>query len=759
MTPRHYARVKEIFQAIDSLPHDQQLDALREHCKGDDALFSDVAKLLDHHDPDAAIREGRTVVQPENLQTIVNDKNVRARLKPSAARVTQLFGGNSQGLAIGLLVVCACLMSLGVAWIANLRLREHVDRDVENLLGGAVESLTSALSEWSVAKKAVGQSWGNDPALRDIVAAYAELDSSDKDALKNTSLVEQLRDEVARVCGEDVKYVVWNRSGMTLASWQPDTGDVGNQLPPEGMIALARCADGETLIQFPTRVTSPTEGFQPEPIAMIWVTLPVRDDQGNVVAVMLVRDPSWLVEYQELINRHTLAQGPDLFVLNEYGIVVSESRQAKDWIALGICEGDPSDTVATIRMADPGGRLQNGHTLTRSRASLPLTEAAARVTVGERGGNTQGYRDVTGEQVVGAWRWLGDLGVGVVAELPKDRANEFASWMRRVIAAFLAIPLCIFGIGLVVTRLLKTSDGDASEGQMAGAYELLDKIGEGGMGYVYRARHSLLKRPSAVKLLRPDRLTTVDVGRFDREVKLAAQLTSPHTVQIFDYGRTSDGLIYFAMEYLDGLTLSHVVARGDGGLPVGRTLLFLIQLCKSIEEAHSAGLVHRDIKPQNIMITRRGNEADWLILFDFGLAKSVAPNKKEFRTRETIWAGTPMFMSPERIRTPAAVDPRMDIYAIGAVGYLMLTGSDPFTAANPEMIFEQVLNDMPRSPSEVGAESIPQLDALILRCLAKDADDRPETVTLLRNRLEQLAAKHPWTPEQAKQWWQNHSRS
>jgi serine/threonine-protein kinase len=278
-------------------------------------------------------------------------------------------------------------------------------------------------------------------------------------------------------------------------------------------------------------------------------------------------------------------------------------------------------------------------------------------------------------------------------------------------------------------------------------------IGEGGMGQVYRARHSLLKRPTAVKVLKPGHDTPAMLARFEREVQLSSQLTHPNTIEIYDYGRTPDSVFYYAMEYIDGLNLAQVVALA-GPLPSARVIHILRQVCGSLREAHALDLIHRDIKPQNIMLACRGGEADVIKVLDFGLVKQVAHVGAVGTSSQTVLAGTPLYMSPERLLDQHAVDARSDIYSVGAVGFKLLTGEDPFSADSPASLFSQILELPAPRPSEHTKDAIPQaLDDLIVSCLAKRADDRPSGAAMLLEVLAGLAATEPWSQQQAFDWW------
>ena len=289
------------------------------------------------------------------------------------------------------------------------------------------------------------------------------------------------------------------------------------------------------------------------------------------------------------------------------------------------------------------------------------------------------------------------------------------------------------------------------EARQLGPYTLESKIGEGGMGAVYRARHALLRRPTAIKILPPERAGEMDLARFEREVQMTSLLTSPHTVAIYDFGRTPDGLFYYAMEYLDGIDLQELVSR-DGPMPAGRVVRVLRQVCEALAEAHRVGLIHRDIKPANILLCERGGRSDVAKVVDFGLVKDLAAASGPGVTREDIVLGTPHYLSPEALRTPDRIDARSDIYALGATAYFLLTGVPVFEGSLPQ-IFADHIGKAPEPPSRrLGRAVSPDLEAAVLGALAKDPNDRPDSVEELDRMLAACSAP-PWTEGDAAAWW------
>jgi serine/threonine-protein kinase len=280
-----------------------------------------------------------------------------------------------------------------------------------------------------------------------------------------------------------------------------------------------------------------------------------------------------------------------------------------------------------------------------------------------------------------------------------------------------------------------------------GQYRLDEKIGEGGMGIVYKASHALLRRPAAIKVLPPDRAGEREIKRFEREVQLTSMLTHPNTIAIYDFGRTAKGSFYYAMEYVDGLTLQTLVER-EGPQDPARVAHLLAQVAGALVEAHGAGLIHRDVKPANIMVCERGGVADVVKLLDFGLIKEVDERADSSRSDVHRIVGTPMYMCPEALTAPETIDPRSDLYAVGAVGYFLLTGAPPFSGKNLVEVCGQHLHTAPVRPSERRGTPIPRrLEALIMSCLAKSPLERPESAAALQASLLPLAAS--WTQQRA----------
>jgi hypothetical protein len=311
-------------------------------------------------------------------------------------------------------------------------------------------------------------------------------------------------------------------------------------------------------------------------------------------------------------------------------------------------------------------------------------------------------------------------------------------------------------LATVASRIIFGLRREVAAARVFGQYTLVAKLGEGGMGSVWRANHALLRRPTALKLLPPGRAADASIRRFEREVQLTAQLTHPGTVAVYDYGRTRDGIFYYAMELIEGADLQRLVTA-HGSLPPERVVHLLVEVCGALAEAHDLGLVHRDVKPANILVAPRRNEHEFAKIVDFGLVKNIQtePTANTVSAVNTI-TGTPLYMSPEAIRDPENIDGRSDLYALGAVAWFLLVGRPVFEGENIVAVCSQHLHEPPRSPSsELGSPVPPDLEAVVLACLAKDRSARPADARELRRMLLACECASRWTAERARSFWQS----
>ena len=316
-------------------------------------------------------------------------------------------------------------------------------------------------------------------------------------------------------------------------------------------------------------------------------------------------------------------------------------------------------------------------------------------------------------------------------------------------------------LAYVIARVVHRFNLQLKNAREIGSYELVERIGAGGMGEVWRAQHRLLARPAAIKLIRSSMLGESQrarealVRRFEREARETAALGSTHTIDVYDFGVTEEGDFYYVMELLEGLSLERLVQE-FGAVDPGRTVHLLRQVCHSLGEAHARGLVHRDVKPANIMVCRLGPDDDFVKVLDFGLVKHTAAGQTvTMLSMEGTAVGTPSYMAPEIALGHSDVDGRADIYSLGCVAYYLLTGQPVFSADTPVATAVAHVHNAPIPPGLRSEFKIPPaLDALIMECLAKDPAARPASAAVVSERLAAAVPADAWTPDAARTWWE-----
>jgi eukaryotic-like serine/threonine-protein kinase len=320
----------------------------------------------------------------------------------------------------------------------------------------------------------------------------------------------------------------------------------------------------------------------------------------------------------------------------------------------------------------------------------------------------------------------------------------------------------LVGVAVVISHVVTKLGQKVSKARDMGSYQLVALLGKGGMGEVWRARHRMLTRDAAIKLIQPGMLSRLSGNtsvvmqrRFEQEAKATASLRSPHTIALYDFGVSEDGVFYYVMELLDGIDLQTLVKK-FGPLPSARVVYILQQVCRSLADAHNNGMVHRDIKPTNIFLCRMGNEYDFAKVLDFGLVKVLQSDEPQM-TVENATTGTPAYMAPELAMGTGNIDARTDLYGLGCVAYWLLTGRMVFEEKTSAAMMLAHLQKAPVPPSKRSELVVPEpLDRAIMQCLAKTPEARPASADAFRRMLEGSTGAAQWTPEDAERWWLTH---
>lgn len=718
-----------------------------------------------------------------------------------------------RGKNIWLVPLLLALLVASVGWWADRQLRQTVNRELRSDLGATLEANVTALEIWMANQKRIAATLADEPRLQAV--ALKLLEQTAEPATNRALLSELSRDfitgerlqERVRSLGYGMVHLV--NTNLTVVS---ETGRrrnrQGNQVPEELHPKYAELfKSGEPIIITPFKIKppqrpgtrpnrpvnesragpasdgprpgfgpgNPAPGFTNPPfggppsardLTVMQVAAPIKDAAGATRgALALIINPD--AEFTRILGVARSGDSGETFAFDAAGTLISESRFDEELKQLGLLANETNAVSAlTLSLRDPGGDLTQGY-IANTNTPLPLMLLVDRAIEGEPGMEIEPFRDYRGVAVVGAWRWLPQYGFGVGTKIDAREAFESLRVVRRVFLILFLLLILAALIVLVFTYRQVIWKRRLTEAELKarqlGQYKLIEKIGEGGMGIVYKAHHSLLRRETALKLLPPEKADAGSLERFEREVQLTCRLTHPNTIQVYDYGHTPDGIFYYAMEYLDGLNLHELVQR-YGAQPEARVAHILKQICESLAEAHALGLIHRDIKPANIFITDRGGVPDSVKVLDFGLVKHLASAPDAVQRIEVAGedgiVGTPNFIAPEAIRDPNQCDARSDLYSVGVLGYFLLTGREIFDGQTVAELCRKHLEEIPAPPStRLGKSLDAPFEAVLMQCLEKDPAKRPASASELAGLLAACHLSQQWTAAARAAWWSTHRKS
>ncbi len=636
-----------------------------------------------------------------------------------------------------------------VGWWTHAAIEARIRARVADSIEAALRADRTALQFWIREQGRFAEVIASDQRVSDLTAqllAVSRSQPGDAAALRGALAQAKLRAIVTPLVaeGQDWGWAVVDPGGLILARAVDER--VGERAGATLVDAVARALSGSLTFVPPTT----RQPFGSQPQAFMLAAIP--DAKGASAAALVLRVPS--EQLARILNVARPGETGETYAVDPQGVMLSESRFPADVSKLGLLPPEAKGkTTAFLEVRDPGASPGGAAAAGGLRRGLPLTVAAASASSGQAGSNVDGYRSYRGVPVVGAWTWLPDYGIGLISEISQREAYADLSVIRRAFWILIAA-LALGALGVVLASgKVRRLEKEVRRSHQLGQYTLEEKIGEGGMGSVYRARHALLRRPTAIKLLRSTSDGADALARFEREVQLTSQLTHPNTVAIYDFGRTPDGVFYYAMEYLPGIPLDRLIAK-DGPQPEARVVHLLKQMCASLAEAHAIGLIHRDIKPANVMLCRRGETYDVVKVLDFGLVKDVISKDDAQLTGTQVVVGTPRFMAPEAIKAPDTIDARTDVYAVGAVAYNLLTGEDVFPGKTGAEIIGHHLHTKPQLLSQrMGKPVDAFLEDLLRRCLSKDPAARPATAGALLLELDERWKGPLWSQREAAAWW------
>lgn len=670
----------------------------------------------------------------------------------------------------------AAVLLMATGWYAQCRVEAVLKEELHSRLQVILDTVIVGQEAWFEDQKnevrAIARIEELQAPIRDLTAISKQDEIGNIDELRVALRQSEAHQQVQEIMlpleklFHLISYLIISPDNVVLATDEPEL--LGVKLSEEKQQELGISFSGDSIVtrpfisEFPLKVVHGDHQLQQQPAMqqhVMYAACPVRKGESDEVIGMigLRLDPHQV--FSLFLNTAQMGETGETYAFDRNGTMLSESRFEDDLIDLGLLPDEENvSSMLYVELRDPGVDMTTGKRPKLRRHEQPLTRMAQHATQGQDGFDVEGYRDYRGVKVVGAWRWLPEYDFGVTTEL--DHAEAYAAVMTlryvfRGLFGLVLLTTIVIGVASFYSiRLQRSMDQMVHEIQEMGQYQILEKIGQGGMGAVYKATHSLMRRPTAIKVLEAGKSGAAAISRFEREVQLTSRLNHPNTIVIYDYGRTPKGVFYYAMELIEGITLENLVKR-YGVLPEGRIVYILSQVCGSLAEAHSIGLIHRDIKPANIMLTHRGGQPDVVKVLDFGLVKDVESEDQTHLTQDGSLLGTPMYMSPEEIESPETIDHRSDIYSLGGVAYFLLTGTPPFTGKSITEVCMHQLNTVPERPSQrrLGGQIHADLDDLVMRCLEKDPDKRPQSACGLLEELNNCQAKYEWGYEKGAEWW------
>lgn len=760
-----HARIKEVFLDVVEMTPEERESRLTSLSETEPSIAAEVRLLVAKHFSRTIMvstqSASTTVIQPAALSNL------------TLQQVNSRFVGGL--LPISFAVAATALLSF-LGWWLQSEIVYRTKRMYGESLKQTATQKSEGLDLWVSSSKIRYSSWGRIKELQHCVKTLdglvdpsAPLSNrfevlSQADEQKKLGAILQAltygppsmsdlpweRDSIG------VRFSIWGRSGVLVGEWSNTQGirNVGVIPPTDRTPYIQQVEKFKTGYAFipepvPESVVRQVSNMAASRNPQIVVPIFDPDDSKKVIAAMVVNDNRFLVEV-EAILRSGANTGSNCYLLREKGTFATDALGLKDLKDMPEFESVRVDRdLKLFESKDPGGDLTKGYKPTAPISDWSVTKPARYLAQLKEGIDVTGYRDYRGVEVVGAWRWNQSLNIGLVYEIPKTRAFETANFIQSAFRLMWGIPMAIalFLVGLSVRKFLAR---ESMTDKVIGAYTLKERIGEGGLGVVYRAEHRILGRVAAIKLLKPSNSHQGAVKRFQREVCMAARLQHPNAVNIYDFGVSNDGLFYCVMEMVDGVNLAQFIAY-DPMVPLDRCIWIVRQLASVIHEAHQLGLVHRDIKPQNIMICHHGQFTDMVKVVDFGLAKQLIENVSREVTVTRVVMGTPGFIAPERMETPWIADPRIDIFSFGVVAAYLLTNKVPILGANHQSLRNMLVHG--RFAEHLDEPLFDELLQLISDCIAPDPDERPSSMETVNQRMDQIAIAYPWNEEASENWW------
>ncbi|MBB3697270.1 protein kinase [Flammeovirga yaeyamensis] len=755
-----HERATEILGKIMDLPKEEALKHIDELCGDDHSLKNEVLSLYSEFTVMPAKKEkSKPKTNPNfNILSVEGNtgffSNLRSKLlSKKGSRLIVIFS-----LMIGLLFL---------GFFIRKQVYNSIFNDVLEERYALIQSNKLILNDWVNHKKETIQRYASAKIIKRLAVTVDSIDNLDLTTKEKNRLLQPYSNrlkEITRILNSGDLGILDAQSPRILLNTFLATDST---LAESNNIRLSkafydyylRLTDGETIFFPPMHHNNLIyDGIVFYEESDCGFMTPIYDEEGKISAFLffaLVAQEG----FTDIFKYSHYGKSSKTYAIDGEGRMASESRFLDD--IKGPYQLDTLDRPTAIYylfVEDPGANLMDGGIPDQNKMEREPTKIAK--ALGNHvfeGGPISGkipeaYNDYRGVKVIGAYEYLPLLNIGIISEVDEEEAMSILPKIDFLLGIlYVIICVSLFLLYHSNITLLQYNKRIKKLGEM-GQYHLIDKIGEGGFGEVYKAEHSLLKMPVAIKLLKQGS-TEDSIQRFEKEVKITSSLKHPNTIKVYDFGRSPQGQFYYVMEYINGITLSKILEI-EKKLPIERIVYVLRMVCYSLREAHQNHLVHRDIKPLNIMLSQQGGAFDQVKLLDFGLVKDL---ESQENTQLHKIGGTPMFMAPERMRDPYNNDHRVDIYSIGALGLYLLSGRFLVELVSQKVMSGEETIQGNFRDKLIDREDVPQeLKDMLLECIRFDPEKRVQHIDDFIDLLEQLQHQYPWTQKMAKDWWKTY---
>ncbi|MDN3641300.1 serine/threonine-protein kinase [Lutimonas halocynthiae] len=770
-----HQKVSEILAKVIDLPYEEGLRKIDQFCAEDALLKKEVVSLYDEMQEEDSKEVAPSIHKVKDKTKLVGRKDSVFRSKVVSNWTKILFGNKRNRLVLVLLFLC---ILLGAGFISGMYIRNNIldsEREVKKAL---LATTTEIFERWIINEKNKIQAIALNEELINYAIAIDSLENLDETyELLRSSQVAREATKWFQKEGKRTKYglisMLSNASpkillGNSLVDSTGITAQLNEDLGEIIYKDYLKAKNGEIVFIPPVNnydlVNNFVNVYGENVHREAWVNFlcPIFNKNEQVIAI-LVGSYQAKYSFSNIFRLSKHGATSETYAFNDVGKMLSSSRFTKELRQTYLLKHDTlAETIYNIELRDPGFDVMDGSIPETKSVEQPYTRivdlALNKLATGDTtysGDLMTPYRDYRGIEVIGASVWLPEYNFGVITEEDYTEALASLVYFKYTFASFfiviLVLSFLLFNSNVRIARIGKKVEDFSILGQ----YKLREKIGEGGFGQVYKAEHTFLKNPVAIKILKSNFVNTDMLDRFEKEVKITSSLSHPNTIKVYDYGITETKDFYYVMEYLNGVSLDKIV-NSKNDISVARGVYILYHICLSLKEAHEKGLVHRDIKPMNVMLCNQGGAVDVVKLLDFGLVKEVDATISQ-QTQINRIGGTPMFMAPERLRDPFNADQRVDIYSIGALGMYLFSGQYLLELVSQKMLSgEETLHGEFRNQLIERKDVPADLRDFLAECIRFDPQKRPAHIDQLIDFFEIKHKEFPWDRHDALKWWKEY---